>query len=114
MLFIIGLLLGAVMVVFVLQNTAPVSVAFFGWEHTASLAIFLLLAIVGGMLVSALISLPEIVKNNFRLSKLACHNRELANELEDHKQKLAETEIKLAETPTVIKETTIIDERPLV
>jgi hypothetical protein len=46
------------------------------------------------------------------LSKLAKHNRELSNELEDHKQKLAETEIKLAEAPTIIKETTIIEERP--
>ncbi|HRH31146.1 MAG TPA: LapA family protein [Candidatus Paceibacterota bacterium] len=112
MLFIIGLLLGAVMVVFVLQNTAPVSVAFFGWDYDGSLALFLLISIVGGMLVSALISLPEIISKNFRLSKLTKHNRELANELEDHKQKLAETEIKLAETPTIIKETTIIEERP--
>ncbi|MBP7831940.1 MAG: LapA family protein [Candidatus Pacebacteria bacterium] len=112
MLFIIGLLLGAVMVVFVLQNTAPVAVSFFGWHYDGSLALFLLIAIVGGMLVSALISLPEIVSKNFRLSKLAKHNRELSNELEDHKQKLAETEIKLAEAPTIIKETTIIEERP--
>ncbi len=112
MVFIIGLLLGGVMVVFLLQNFEPVTVAFLGWQFEASLALFLLLAIVGGMLVSALMSIPEIISKNFRLSKLAKHNRRLSDELDAHKQKLVETEIKLAEKPTIIKEeTTIIEER---
>lgn len=112
MLFIIGLLLGAVMVIFVLQNVMPISVAFFGWHFDGSLALVLLLAILGGMLVSALLSLPEIVKKNFKLSKMAARNRALADDLETHKQKLAETEGRLAEKPQVIERETIVVEEP--
>lgn len=103
MLFIIGLLLGAVMVIFVLQNVIPVSVVFFGWHFDGSLALVLLLAILGGMLVSALLSLPEIIRKNFKLSRMASRNRELADELESHKQMLAEK-------PKVIERETIVVE----
>jgi lipopolysaccharide assembly protein A len=113
MLFIFGLLLGAVMVVFVLQNTMPVSVAFFGWHFDSSLALILILAILGGMLVSALVSLPEIINKNFKLSRLARENRQLASELETHREKLIETEARLDERPPVeeVRQETIVRER---
>jgi putative membrane protein len=122
MIFIIGLLLGAVMVIFVLQNVVPVTVVFLGWHLEASLALVLILAILAGMLVSALLSLPEIIRKNYRLSKLSSKNERLATELEVHKQKLSETEEKLAVTeavaeskPTVVTEerTTVVEEKEI-
>ncbi|MEN9582402.1 MAG: hypothetical protein RL641_356 [Candidatus Parcubacteria bacterium] len=108
MIFIIGLILGAVMVVFVLQNAVPISVVFLGWQFDGSLALVLILAIIGGMVLSALLSLPELVRKEFKLSKLKRDNRNLSSELESHKQKLVETEIKLAESPKIIEKETII------
>ncbi len=106
MLFIIGLLLGGVAVMFVLQNVAPVTVAFFGWQFEGSLALVLLLAILGGMLISWFLSLPQM----FRLSDLRWRNKRLQKDLEAHKQKLSETEGKLsqAEAPVVLEKTVIL------
>ena len=55
MIFIIGIILGAVVVVFILQNIAPVSVVFLGWNLDGSLSVIVLLAIVAGMLISWLL-----------------------------------------------------------
>jgi uncharacterized integral membrane protein len=107
MLFIIGLLLGAAAIIFVVQNITPVTVSFLGWSFDGSLAIVLLFALVGGMLISWLLSIPEML----RLSDLRKHNKFLSRELEDHKQKLSETKGKLsqAEAPVVLEKTVVID-----
>ena len=101
MIFLIGAILGAVAVIFILQNIAPVSVAFLGWNFDGSLAVVLLLAIIAGMLISWLLSIPDM----FRLSDLKSHNKKLERDLDLHRQKLSETEGKLAqaETPVVIE-----------
>jgi len=59
---IVGLIIGAVSVVFVLQNVATITVAFLAWQLSGSLAVILLAAIIAGMLISALILLPSFVK----------------------------------------------------
>jgi uncharacterized integral membrane protein len=112
MTFLIGLFLGAVMVVFVLQNNMPVSVNFFGSQFDGSLALVLLLSILGGMLVSALLSLPQLISKSFRLSRMSKQNERLAEDLEAHKQKLAETQERLAEKPMIIREetTTVVED----
>jgi len=108
MLFIIGLILGAVVVVFILQNIVPVTVSFLGWQTEGSLAIFLLLAVIAGMIISWLLSIPEML----RISDLRRHNKKLKAELDTHKQKLSETKGKLsqAEAPVVLHEKEVIIE----
>ena len=107
MLFIIGLLLGAVVVVFILQNFIPVTVTFLAWQLDGNLAVILIVAVLLGMIISWLLSLPELLK--------AGHFRKRAERLEEdlnaHKQKLSETEGKLAqaEAPVVIEKTVIVD-----
>ncbi len=72
-----------------------------------SLAVVLLLAILAGMIISWLLSIPDML----RLSDLKSHNTKLRRDLELHQQKLSETEGKLAqaETPIVVEKTVIVE-----
>ena len=103
--FIIGIILGAAVVVFMLQNIAPVAVAFLGWQFEGSLALIVILAVLVGMIISWLLAIPDML----RLSDLKSHNKKLEKDLELHKQKLSETQGKLsqAETPVIVENTVI-------
>ncbi|MDB5239074.1 MAG: hypothetical protein JWO00_409 [Candidatus Parcubacteria bacterium] len=79
--FIIGIVLGAFVVIFALQNITPVTVMFFDWQIQGSLAFILILAVAIGLLISALLSLPDIFRKSFMISKLKKHNEKLKDEL---------------------------------
>ncbi len=66
---------------FALQNITPVTVMFFSWHIEGSLAFIILLAVACGILFSALLSLPDLVKKSFAISKLKKHNNALKDEL---------------------------------
>src|SRR5688572_30057429 len=85
-LFIVGLLLGALTVVFALQNIAVITVTFFSWHLTGSLAVILLLAIGSGVLVTILLILPESIKNYFLYKTLEKKNAQLEEELRKQKE----------------------------
>lgn len=85
-LFIVGLLLGAVSVIFTLQNVETATVTFFSWSFTGSLALILSLAIFTGVLVAALLVLPESFKNYFRYRNLKKENARLEEELRKQKE----------------------------
>jgi len=85
-LFIIGLLLGAVAVVFALQNIAVVTITFFAWHLSGSLALILLMAMSVGILFAALLVLPETIKNYFAYKNLKAENGRLAEELRKQKE----------------------------
>lgn len=85
-LFIAGLLLGGVAVVFALQNSDIITVAFFRWELTASLSVIILLAILMGVLTVLLILLPGSVGNYFKNRKLQKLNSKLEDELRKQKE----------------------------
>ena|SRR6185295_3362174 len=85
-LFILGLLLGVVSVIFALQNIVVITVSFFSWHLTGSLALILLLALSSGVLVAALLMLPETMKNYFRYKSLKRENERLAEELRKQKE----------------------------
>src|SRR3989344_3799018 len=85
-LFIIGLLVGAVSVIFALQNVAVVTVTFFSYQVTGSLALILSLAIAAGALVVILILLPELIKNYFQYKGMKKENEKLAEELRKQKE----------------------------
>ncbi len=85
-LFVIGLLLGAAAVIFALQNVAVITVTFFSWQITGSLALILSLAISTGFLIALLLFLPESVSNYFRYRTLLRDNKKLEDELEKQKQ----------------------------
>ena len=85
-LFIIGLLLGAVSVIFALQNIDIITVTFFSWHLTGSLALILLLTITAGILVTILLVLPGSIRNYFRYKNLEKENKRLEEELRKQKE----------------------------
>lgn len=93
---LVGLLLGALVVIFALQNLATVSVAFFAWHFEGSLALIIVIAVICGILISWLLSLPDFIRRRFQISKLKDTNTQLKDELiqkegevESEKSKLA-------------------------
>lgn len=85
-LFIIGVLLGGVSVIFALQNIAVVTVTFFSWQLTGSLSFVLLLALASGALIAILMLLPEAIGNYFKFKTLKKENNRLEEELRKQKE----------------------------
>ncbi len=85
-LFIIGLLLGAVTVIFALQNVDVITVSLFSWDITGSLALILLMAATSGMIVALLLLLPEFISNHFKYKALFKEKEKLKDDLEKQKQ----------------------------
>lgn len=85
-LFIVGLLLGAVSVVFALQNVEVVTLSFFAWNLTGSLALIILMAILTGILITLLLLLPESISTYFNYRRLQKANAALAEELRKQKE----------------------------
>ncbi len=107
MTLIIGFILGAAALIFIVQNIIPVTVTFLSWNFDGSLAVVILLSLLGGMLISWLLSIPQML----RLSDLRRSNKLLRKDLDIHKEKLAQTEGKLsqAEAPVVLEKTVVVD-----
>ncbi len=83
--FIVGLLLGVVSVIFALQNIEVITVSFFSWQLTGSLSMILLLALTTGAVIALLILLPEFISHHLRYRKL--NNEKLKLEEDLRKQK---------------------------
>lgn len=84
--FILGLILGAFAVVFALQNVTTITITFFAWEMTGSLAILIIMAILSGILITLLIILPESVNNYFKNRKLKKEIAKLEEQLRKQKE----------------------------
>lgn len=84
-LFILGLLLGGAAVIFALQNVTIITVTFFSWQMTGSLALILILAIFAGVVVTVLLLLPGSVSNYFQYRRLAKEVARLEEELRKQK-----------------------------
>jgi uncharacterized integral membrane protein len=80
---IVALGLAILTVVFALQNTVPVVVTFFIWKFEGSLAMVLMLTFALGVLVSALVSIPAIVKRRSATSNQNKKIAELENRLRE-------------------------------
>jgi uncharacterized integral membrane protein len=85
-LFIFGLLIGAIAVMFALQNIDIITVTFFTWHMTGSLALVLLLTISAGVVVTVLLLLPGSIKNYFKYKALLKENKKLEEELRKQKE----------------------------
>jgi uncharacterized integral membrane protein len=108
---IVGLLLGAASIIFAFQNIATVTVVFFQWQFTSSLALILMLAMGVGILLSFLLALPEIMKKSFHISRLKRANEQLQDEIVTKKVEVETEKSKLAATNAYldsVEEKTII------
>lgn len=78
---LLGAIIGALSVVFVAQNTTPISVTFLSWEIEGSLAVILTLTFVGGVLMTALFSIPGLISDWVESARLRRRIKSLEDEL---------------------------------
>ncbi len=93
-LFILGLVIGAVAIIFALQNIVPVSVVFLAWHFDGSLALILMLAVLAGAAVSALLTIPETIMNYFKFKTLQKHSEELEKKLQEDEKIILAQQVK--------------------
>ena len=78
---LVGAILGALSVIFVLQNIVPITVTFLAWQIEGSLAVVLFAAMMSGVFVTLLFILPGLIRDEFRYSKLKQEKKDVENEL---------------------------------
>ena len=83
---LLGVALGALSIIFALQNSAIVTVTFFSWQFQGSMVFILLLAVSMGILISLLIVLPESIASYFRYRSLKKENARLEELLRKQKE----------------------------
>ncbi|MBY0294353.1 LapA family protein [Patescibacteria group bacterium] len=87
---LVGVVLGAVSVVFILQNSVPITVTFFAWQISGSLSLVLFSAVMTGVAVALLVLLPSFIKDDMYLSVIKKQKRELEEELAEKNRIIAE------------------------
>jgi len=86
---ILGILIGAIAIIFVSQNTDVVTVSFLSWQLEGSLAVILFLAIASGVMITMLVLFPSFVKDVFSLASVRRKNKALEEELAALKHNIA-------------------------
>ncbi len=84
---VLGALIGALSVVFFLQNTVPVTVMFMSWQIEGLLGIILALAFAGGVMMTALFSLPNIISDWIVSAQLRRRIKQLESDLDEAKKR---------------------------
>ena len=79
---IFGLFVGAISVIFALQNVFPVTITFLAWDITASLALVIAVSILMGLVIAVLLTLPESIRRSFVISRLQKENQKLKDDAE--------------------------------
>ena len=101
---ILGAILGAALVVFILENVTVVTVNFMTWQMTGSLALVLLASIVSGVVATLLVLLPGLIRDDFNVAALKRQKKEADDELIKTKLALADANTRLANTETFVVE----------
>jgi uncharacterized integral membrane protein len=76
-----GIVLGAIAVIFILQNVAAVTVSFLGLQFTASLALVLLTTLLVGLITALLLLVPSLMRDLVYLHTLRREKKALEDEL---------------------------------
>ncbi|MCR4275776.1 MAG: LapA family protein [Candidatus Parcubacteria bacterium] len=87
---IFGVILGALSVIFILENTSIVTITFLSWQFDGSLALILMLTLISGIFITLLLLLPSYIRDTFYLSALEKHKKGIDGELVETKRKLAD------------------------
>jgi uncharacterized integral membrane protein len=93
---VIGIILGAVSVLFILQNSMPITVTFLAWNFSGSLSLVLFAAVISGIVITLLVLLPSFITDDAHLSILKNQKRDLERELAEKNRILEDT------TPVVV------------
>jgi uncharacterized integral membrane protein len=101
---IFALIIAIITVFFAIQNTAMVTVYFFIWQFTSSLALILIFSLVIGVLLSLLISIPKIQSRNWQISKLKKQVSEFTEENAKLKEKVTNQEGQISALQTQLND----------
>jgi len=82
--FIFGVVLGAAVAIFAIQNVAPVEVRLFLWQVEGPLAAVVLSAVGAGLVVALLLGLPGTILSRLRMRRLEHQVREANPEEQLH------------------------------
>ena len=77
-------------VVFAIQNNAPVTVDFFIWQFTSSLALVLMLAVAVGAMIVALLTTPATLRRQWLIAQQKRRIDALEKDLGDLRARTAE------------------------
>jgi uncharacterized integral membrane protein len=81
MILALGIILGAGLTVFTLENAGPVTVTMLSYSLTAPMALVLVAVIAVSALAAILAVLPTMLRNEKRIKKLEIEKKEVENEL---------------------------------
>jgi hypothetical protein len=93
-------------VVFALQNVAPVMVTFLGWSFEGPIAFIVIVAALVGVIISMLFSVSTFFRGMMAESKLNNNNHALRKELDESKAELAHVHAKIAQGGKMVSYTT--------
>lgn len=112
---IFGIVIAAGAVVFALQNNIPVTVTLGPWSLDGSLALLLLLALGLGVLITALLSSPAVIRGQWTVSRLKRQVSDLEHRLAEQEkqntQLAADLAVELAARPQPVE---VVVEKPYV
>jgi|SRR5665213_3428183 len=97
--FVIGIVLGAIAVIFAFQNVAVVTVSFFAWQLTGSLAIVILGTLLCGIVLTLLFLLPSVIRDEMYMASIKRQKREAEDELSRYKTPAPEPSTTTVITP---------------
>ena len=80
-----GILLGALTVVFALQNVGEVTLTLFLWHTTAPLALVLMATLFCGIALALLSLAPGLIRDELHLRMVKKEKREVEDELAQHR-----------------------------
>lgn len=93
---ILGLILGALVIILAAQNLGVVTVTFLAWTFQGSLALILVIAAAVGILICAFLSLPDMWSKRLTIYRLRKENNELREELAHKRTEVDSEKSKLA------------------
>lgn len=81
----LGFILGALAILFIIENNAIVALSFFGYEFESSVALVVILALLVGIVFTLFMSIPGIIGNMMQVARLRKENKRLREEAESYK-----------------------------
>ncbi|MBF2078336.1 MAG: DUF1049 domain-containing protein [Synechococcales cyanobacterium T60_A2020_003] len=89
LLIILALAIALLAVLFALQNKAIVTISFFIWTFNQPLAVVILSTLGIGVLVGLLVSVPAILRRNWRISRQVTQINSLESQIQTHQTEVS-------------------------
>ncbi|AEK57237.1 MULTISPECIES: LapA family protein [Acidithiobacillus] len=95
---ILSFIIGALAVLFAVENNAPAKVTFLSWEFQQSLGVVLLIGFLAGFVAALIFYLPTYLRHRWRIRRHEKRIAEVEADLAAERGKRAQLEIERAES----------------